>query len=147
MTICAQSSCLGRRTLRNVSSIYLLKWHMCGFFAIEPSAAVSQGKLTNPLIALLVITECSWSRSVKPRRYFKLTSVLSPSRQVKEHSAKAFFAEAQRIRAATGRTTPVQVHFLHMTNPACTATRIPPRVFRIATMLHSYCSSLTIPKG
>lgn len=90
-----------------------------GFFAIEPSAAVSQGKLTNPLIALLVITECSWSRSVKPRRFFKLTSVLSPGRQVKERFAKAFLAESQRIRAASGRTTSVQVHFLHVTDKSC----------------------------
>lgn len=64
-------SCPGWRMLQDVSSIYL--WSCTSaFFAIEPSAAVSQGKLTSLLIALLVITECS---CVKPGRYFKLTSV------------------------------------------------------------------------
>lgn len=77
-------SCLGWRMLQDVSSVYL--WSCTSaFFAIEPSAAVSQGKLTSLLIALLVITECS---CVKPGRYFKLTSVLSPNSQVKECSTE-----------------------------------------------------------
>lgn len=62
---------------------------MSAFSAIEPSAAVSQGKLTSSLIALLVITECSWSSAVSgPARYFKLTSVLSANSQVTQHSAE-----------------------------------------------------------
>lgn len=53
----------GWRMLQDVSSIYL--WSCTSAFsAIEPSAAVSQGKLTSLLIALLVITECSWSTAV-----------------------------------------------------------------------------------
>lgn len=77
-------SCPGWRMLQDVSSVYL--WSCTSaFFAIEPSAAVSQGKLTSLLIALLVITECS---CVKPGRYFKLTSVLSPNSQVKECSTE-----------------------------------------------------------
>lgn len=62
---------------------------MSAFSAIEPSAAVSQGKLTSSLIALLVITECSWSSAVSgPARYFKLTSVLSANSQVTQRSAE-----------------------------------------------------------
>lgn len=51
------------RMLQDVSSIYLWS-RTSAFSAIEPSAAVSQGKLTSLLIALLVITECSWSSAV-----------------------------------------------------------------------------------
>lgn len=53
----------GWRMLQDVSSIYL--WSCTSAFsAIEPSASVSQGKLTSLLIALLVITECSWRSAV-----------------------------------------------------------------------------------
>lgn len=62
-----QCSLFGWRMLRDVSSIYL--WSCTSAFsAIEPSAAVSQGKLTSLLIALLVITECSWSSAVSSLR-------------------------------------------------------------------------------
>lgn len=144
--ICTQSD---RRTFRNVGSIYLLKWHKCGVFSIEPSAAVSQGKLTNPLIAPLVITECSWSRSAKPRRYFKLTSVLSPDRQVKERSAKAFLAESQRISAAISRPRPVAGSFSERDWPILPARPLEFTLnhLGIATMLRRYCSPLLIPKG
>lgn len=59
----SECSLPGWRMLQDVSSIYL--WSCTSAFsAIEPSAAVSQGKLTSLLIALLVITECSWSSAV-----------------------------------------------------------------------------------
>lgn len=62
----------GWRMLQDVGSIYL--WSCTSAFsAIEPSPAVSQGKLTSLLIALLVITECSWSGAVSsPGGFFSL---------------------------------------------------------------------------
>lgn len=62
-----ECSLWGRRMPQDVSSIYL--WScISAFSAIEPSVAVSQGKLTSLLIALLVITECSWSSAVSSLR-------------------------------------------------------------------------------
>lgn len=63
----SECSLLSWGMLQDVSSIYL--WSCTSAFsAIEPSAAVSQGKLTSLLIALLVITECSWSSAVSSLR-------------------------------------------------------------------------------
>lgn len=58
---------LGRGALQDATSISLWS-RTSAFSAIEPSAAVSQGKLTSLLIALLVITECSWSSAVSSLR-------------------------------------------------------------------------------
>lgn len=68
--------------LQDVRSFYL--WSRTSAFSVtEPSAAVSQGKLTSVLIALLVIRVQLEQCCVKPGRIFKLTSVLSPISQVK----------------------------------------------------------------
>lgn len=56
----------GWGTLQNVGSIYSGNC-TSAFSASESSVTVSQGKLTSLLIALLVITECSWSSAVSKR--------------------------------------------------------------------------------